>query len=143
MYWAATAVIIALAILKREWTGLNLANFIYSVFLLPGRGALFSVGWRLQHEMLFYLVFAIAIFSRAGSIVAGLVWLGLVVARLFGVKGGPLLDFVNSPYHVEFALGIFAAVAAKKWQTPQAWLVAFLGLIIFSVTAFCGQACPT
>jgi exopolysaccharide production protein ExoZ len=136
MYWAVTAVVIALAALKHDWVSLNAVNLAKSILLLPGLGdPLLGVGWTLQHEVLFYAVFALAIVSRPAGIFVGAIWLGFVVVEIFYPVHGRLLGFIRDPYHLDFAFGILAAIAAKKWQSSHSWLAALLGIVVFGATA--------
>jgi peptidoglycan/LPS O-acetylase OafA/YrhL len=136
MYWAVTALIIAMAIAKSDWAALAIHHIVMSVLLLPDyQNPLLDVGWTLTHEVLFYGVFAVAILSRRLGIFLGLIWLGLVVAGLFEPSSSMLLRFAADPYHFEFAFGILAALATNRFQSPRAWIVALAGVILFAATA--------
>lgn len=136
MYWVATALVIAIAALKSDWSDLGTLHLVRSVLLLPTyEYPILFLGWTLTHEVLFYAVFAIAILSRRAGMILGLIWLGLIVAGLFASSDIMLLRFVSDPYHLEFAFGILAALATNWFKSPAAWLAALAGIVLFAATA--------
>ncbi len=136
IYWVVTALVIAIFVLKRDWAHLGAAHVINSLLLIHERqNPILDVAWTLSHEMLFYLVFALAIASRTLGIFVAFAWLLLVTLGVFVPQSDPTLRFIASPYHFEFAMGIAAAFAAKKWQIAAAPLIALLGLLLFMIVA--------
>lgn len=138
MYWIATAIIVAVLILKRDWAGLAYQHVIKSVFLLPSpEEPLLGVGWTLMHEMLFYAVFAFAILSRPVGAVISAMWALLVLWGLYDDVSPDTLGFIQSPYHVEFAFGVLSAIALKRMQGARAAVALIVGLVVFATAALC------
>ena len=136
MYWVATAAIVALAVLKRDWAALAVGHFVTSILLIPSdQNPILDVGWTLTHEVLFYAVFAAAILSRRLGVLLGLIWLGLTVAGLFETSGISFLRFAADPYHFEFAFGILAALATRRYKPSGAWTAAIAGIVLFACIA--------
>jgi peptidoglycan/LPS O-acetylase OafA/YrhL len=128
-YWLGLALLIVLAAMHLTAAiGLTLDQvaawpLLLSVTLLPQHQApLLGIAWTLQHEMLFYLLFGLAIASRRVGAAAFALWLAIVlVATLFrphvGLPWAPanlLYDFVGSSYHLQFLLG--AGIAWLVWR---------------------------
>jgi peptidoglycan/LPS O-acetylase OafA/YrhL len=96
-----------------------------------------SVAWTLQHELAFYLIYAVLHFS--GRLWLGLAaWAMLIVAGQFAVlPEWPLLRVVLAPINVEFMAGIAAAqLLLSGRQTGWIWpvLAATLCIGAFVVT---------
>jgi exopolysaccharide production protein ExoZ len=85
--------------------------------------------------MTFYLVFAALIASRKIGGVLILAWFALVLVGIFHPHQQFNIRFLESPYHIEFALGAFAAYCAKKYPITAAPGLAMIGLMAFGVVA--------
>ena len=82
--------------------------------------------------MLFYLIFAVLdCFSRAAGILVVGIWAGLVVMGAVSTPNDLYLGFIESPYHIEFALGAFAAYMAVRHPARYAAAFALLGIAAF------------
>jgi exopolysaccharide production protein ExoZ len=135
MYWVATAIILVLAILKHDWASLNVGHIFRSVFLIPSIDEpLLGVGWTLTHEIFFYAVFAVAIVSRPIGSILALLWGLLIIAGFHYDSKVAFLRFVQSPYHLQFAFGIFSAAAISQ-KSPGAWIVFVSGFLLFIGTS--------
>lgn len=95
--------------------------FLRSILFIPGPSPfepdlnpLIPQGWTLNYEMLFYVLFATALFLRRRLVVPAvtLACVGLVVAGIF-LDGGPAFRFWTSPLIFEFVFGMWAGVG---WQ---------------------------
>lgn len=120
LYWGVTALVLAL--LLAGGRGLPSAEGIAaSVFFLPydttGRGDGFvfpvvNLGWTLNYEMLFYLLFALFIpLGREKCVAAVVAALALIVSA--GVLFGPqhvALRFWSQPIILEFGAGMIIAL---------------------------------
>jgi exopolysaccharide production protein ExoZ len=132
MYWVATVIVITFAILKHDWQILNANHIVKSFFLSPSlEDPLLGVGWTLTHEMFFYTVFAFAIASRAVGAALAFCWVLLVLVGFYHTSDVAFLRFAQSPYHLQFALGIFSAVALGKSKSQYAWIAFASGLLLF------------
>ncbi|HEX7855571.1 MAG TPA: acyltransferase [Sphingobium sp.] len=128
LYWIA----LGLTILKamgggHDFPGMDAA--LRSVLLLPGwQEPLLGPAWSLQHELVFYIVFAVLILHRG----AGLALLGLWgVAVLAGLSGG--LD-ANVPfqiighYNLEFLFGLVVALVLPRLRGGR--MLSILGVLL-------------
>ena len=82
LYWIVTAIVCVLALFSPDRAArLAPGHLVASLLLLPhGQDPLLGVGWTLEHEMLFYLAFALAIASRRLGLVLVAVGGGLAIA---------------------------------------------------------------
>lgn len=130
LYWLASALYLAIALtvpvlLSDGAGGFVEPGFVVASFLLwpvldpDGRAQpLYSLGWTLQFEMAFYLLFAAALAvgsSRRGvfALVAGS--LGLLAALHVVVSDLPMpLAFWSAPVGLEFALGAAIGLARAE-----------------------------
>lgn len=135
MYWAVTALIILMTIVKRDWASLAPAHVANSLLILPSsQEPLLGVGWTLAHEMLFYAAFAALILSRRVGLLLILAWLALTAVGLVTPGGQMLLQFVADPYHLEFAFGALAALAFLRTSSRHAGIIALGGILLFVAT---------
>lgn len=129
IYWIALGLLIPLVVLGVIH---DVPYPLADLLLLPQHQApLLGVAWTLQHEMLFYLLFGVAIVSRRLGIALFGGWLLVMLDGCFrGASGLPwapaslLRDFVGAPFHLQFLLGIGAAYAvlADRVPAPRALL---------------------
>jgi exopolysaccharide production protein ExoZ len=127
LYWAATAVVIALVIV-RPWTfygtALSADAVLASLFFVPhlnNNGEVFpilGVGWTLNFEMMFYALFTLSLFLPRNRRLAGILVLiaGVWIAAVASGKG-VIAEFYANPILFEFAAGCLLAHAAR---TPAA-----------------------
>ncbi len=89
---------------NRDW------SWVSTLTLIPtGLPPALSVAWTLQHELVFYLIYALLLYS-------GRIWIGLaiwavaiVASYLLGPAEWPLLRVVLAPINIEFITGVTAA----------------------------------
>ena len=135
MYWAVTALIILMTLLKRDWADLAPGHVATSLLILPyTQEPLLGVGWTLTHEVLFYAVFAMLILSRRAGVALVLAWLALTAADLVAPQGPMLMRFAADPYHLEFAFGSLAALAFLRIPSRYAGIIALAGILLFAAT---------
>jgi peptidoglycan/LPS O-acetylase OafA/YrhL len=119
---AAYLMLPSLSAAPREW------SWLASLFLLPVTDPpALSVAWTLQHELIFYLVFAALFFS--GRLMSGCaVWAALILA--VNAAGGPArpFQFLFGLINLEFIFGIFAARAAVA-ATPRSAVLATCSVV--------------
>ncbi len=153
LYWIMTIIIIALIIISSASVINNKIPSIYSVlasFLFipwPQENGdifpIFSLGWTLNYEMMFYVLIGFALYFRktAGLIFFFLVFAMLVACRLLGPPEWWIVRFWGDPIIGEFLLGIgLAAAFIAGWRigllTLLAALAAGMGFaVIFFVTS--------
>lgn len=125
---AAYLALPGLSAADREW------GWLASLTLLPvAEPPALNVAWTLQHELVFYLLFAAFYFSGRLALGCGL-WAGAIVA--VNLLGGELqrpLAFFLHPLNLEFMFGILAARAAfQSWASIRV----MLGLSLAAFAAF-------
>jgi peptidoglycan/LPS O-acetylase OafA/YrhL len=136
IYWVVTAFVIALLVAKGDWGPLSPSHIVRSLVLFPDDSdPIVGVAWTLCHEMTFYLVFAALIASRKIGGVLILAWVALVVLGIFHPHQQSNIKFLESSYHIEFALGALTAYCARKYPVAAAPRLVLIGLIAFGVVA--------
>ena len=137
IYWAVTALLVLRdAFAPDAAARLTPARLLESVTLLPlGGEPMIAVAWTLQHEILFYAAFCLAILNRrlGLALVAG----GIVLS-LVGAISPPrdwLLYFLTSGYHLEFLMGILAARIVATGRVPAPFWLMAAGLVLFGCAA--------
>jgi peptidoglycan/LPS O-acetylase OafA/YrhL len=151
MYWlATTAKLLSIAAVPEmaRHTSLTVWNTIASYLFLPsfdGAGIIkpvLPVGWTLSYEMLFYGVFAAALFLARDPLVVVLPALAvLTLISLVIPPDWPAITSLASPFLLEFLFGVLIGRAfLAKWlqKVPAAWAVAagaagLVGLAILPV----------
>ncbi|UHC17417.1 acyltransferase [Methylobacterium currus] len=151
LYWLATTLYLALAWLRPGLLGASAegpATLAASYLFWPmarGDGAvqpLYSLGWTLNYEMAFYVLFALALplgrrLSAAGvlALLAGLVLAGQGMGRVAGPLPVPLA-FWSDPIVLEFACGVALALARQeglRLPGPARLALAIAGLVLLSL----------
>ena len=148
MYWLTTiAKLLSIAAVPEiaRHTYLTTWNTIASFLFLPAAdGAGFvkpvlAVGWTLSFEMLFYVVFAAALFFALDPlIVVGVAMTGLALVSLVAQPDWPVVTTLASPFVLEFVFGLVigrAFVARWLQEASPAWAVpmAAAGLVGLAV----------
>lgn len=112
--------------------------FLKSVLLLPqARWPMLIPSWTLVHEMLFYLLFALAIWNVAASRFALAAWAVLFcVAHTAGFDlpaglAGDTVRILVSPYNLLFVLGMGVAWVLRHRTVPWPRLLALAGCLAF------------
>lgn len=118
LYWITTTIVLALALATTGKTGdepLYLPNVIASYLFLPGPRCgeycfpVYTLGWTLNYEMLFYTLFAIALFfsRKVGLIFIVAALAMLAVGRLVTPPSATMLHFWGYSMTGEFLIGIY------------------------------------
>lgn len=144
IYWAATLALFAIALAERSLlksTDANVTHLVKSLFFIPfdkngtGHFPVLSVGWSLNLEMYFYLVFGLSMkLSRKyrDAITA------CVIATVYLISNTLLLDYplkaYGEPMVFEFVLGLLA-YRLLTWDRGQ-HVAALLTGIALLVPAF-------
>ncbi len=104
-----------------------------SLALFPTeRHPVLDVAWTLQHEVLFYAVFGLALWRPrlGGLLLVG--WLGASLIVPFTDPPWPV-GFLFSGFHLLFAMGMAAAFLFRRGAVPLPGAIAAGGLIGFAV----------
>jgi exopolysaccharide production protein ExoZ len=131
IYWIVTA--FALVEIAVGGHGPPEAGYlIRSLLLLPQKGLpLVGPAWTLEHEMLFYIVFAVLIAGRrlGFAVVAG--WIVLSLGSLFVAYPGMVVQFAAAFYHVQFLMGALAARVVLTRDIRSPLRLALVGIACF------------
>ncbi len=143
VYWAATTLflVVALAAPARvSETGFGLAEVVMSYLFLPASRPdgtiqpIYSLGWTLNYEMFFYVVFAACIvLPRRRAVVAIVLLLGTAMAlHPLVPPHATALVFWTDSILLEFLLGVAVAVIATRQISLATPLR--VGLIVTALT---------
>jgi exopolysaccharide production protein ExoZ len=141
LYWAISGLVLATALLAPDLlhttvfsVGHVLASFLFLPWRHPVTGDFWPLlvpGWTLNFEMLFYVLFALAIAWSGRSSKARLTWLaGLifsVLALAYALRGRvDVMNFYANPIMLEFLAGSILGVAFASGRIPvsRLWWVA-------------------
>lgn len=139
IYWMVLAFLVAIYFAApgrgpdhaRDWSEI-LASFA----LWPtAEGPIMAVAWTLQHEMLFYLLFATVLWNiRLGGLLFGGWMLACLVAVPFYHELSHPLSFFLKPHNLLFVLGIATALIHDRIAPRSArWLFALGAFIFFGI----------
>lgn len=126
----------------------TLGNIVQSILLIPQTHLpVLGVAWTLSHEMLFYLMFSLLIFSKSalGKLIFGS-WIILsaswfIVQRLPGEVSTMIeinnyfIQFILSAHNLEFAMGIIAAYLLIKRKIEHKSFFLMSGISLFLLSA--------
>ena len=140
MYWLATAakdVAVTAAPGMALHTHASIWNTVASFLFVPSYNAegviapLLPVGWTLSFEMLFYMVFALALFSALDAVMfVAPIMMVLALVSGFMPKDWPAFTSLADPLVLEFVLGMLVARAflSRRLQAIPSCVAIPLGL---------------
>jgi exopolysaccharide production protein ExoZ len=142
VYWVVTALLIAsLCFSHVPLARLGPLHIIASLLLIPhNQDPVLGVAWTLEHEMLFYVAFGLAILSRR---LGQFLLLGCMLLATLAIANPPsnwIARFLSSLYHLEFLLGIAAAMVVRRWCLPAPRGLACIGICAFLATGVAEDA---
>ena len=149
LYWVCTSAYLAIILVahaKGDPKTFGLPAIAASYMFLPFRSLgvhagtfpLFDLGWTLNYEMFFYVIFALVMGLRRRPAVAA-VLAALVALTVLGVVTRPsdaALQFWTQPIVLDFGLGVVVAnlrCSGVRWPTALRWGLALLGVVAFSL----------
>jgi peptidoglycan/LPS O-acetylase OafA/YrhL len=156
LYWAVTGALL-FAILWRspsltEWNASVewlIASFLFIPLPRPGGSTwpLVSVGWTLNYEMFFYVIFAFALTAasrRAVVLCVSAVLIVLTVAGFLFAPLPPMLTFYTEATILEFVLGMAIALAYREGIRfgTGAYLMLAAGIAGFVANVFVATGFP-
>jgi peptidoglycan/LPS O-acetylase OafA/YrhL len=130
LYWAGTIGVFCVAAFVPglvQSTSPRISYLLESLFFVPYRRPdggvypLLFLGWTLQYEMFFYVLFAIALFlgRRKAGFLAILMLVGIVTLGEIQRPAGLVLKFYSSTVILLFAFGICGFLL---WKSCRIWL---------------------
>lgn len=140
-YWIVTGLVLAVYVLAPAATGAHRSappRILASFLALPQPGEpLLVVGWTLSYELIFYVVFSLALRFRANALVpVTLGWLGAVaLLHALGPAANPWVRVLGSPFNLEFALGMLIGTAVLRDRLVAPRVLFPIGLL--AVVATC------
>jgi exopolysaccharide production protein ExoZ len=133
LYWFLLALTIAAAFFSSR-SVFPAGAIIESALLMPTRGyPIMTDAWTLQHEVLFYGIFAALILSRFGGSVIFIGWLLILIFVRFSpipIEDGLTLR-LTSTFDFEFFLGMAASWISQEMNLPAPKLITVIGLASF------------
>ena len=141
-YWLATAMLGAILLFSptHDRAEQDLMHVVSSLLLLPEmHWPVLDVGWSLRHEMLFYLLFSIAILNRRAGMAlfagwAAFIGFNLAFQAVTGQVyfGGELGDLVFRGFNIEFFFGMATALIVRRWKVAPLVILS-LGVAVFAL----------
>jgi len=114
----------------------TIGRIVWNALLLPTREEpLLGVAWTLQYELVFYIIFLIAIVNRVAGASLTAAWLGWIGAGVAGLapSGGP--SALYGAYNIEFCLGMLTACILLRWHVPSPKILGTIGAVLFAAAA--------
>lgn len=108
-------------------------GILTSLLLIPSNtfAPALIVAWTLMLEMFFYLLFVIFYINKTIFKIIFLIWVAVIIVLNLSVGSQVGKILYLSPYNLEFILGMFAAIIAKKMKVNSLHLI--LGSLILIV----------
>lgn len=156
LYWFYTLLLVggALAIPSLlRWAVLSPELVLKSLFFVPAFHPvngnvqpLVSIGWTLQYEMFFYLLFAVCVGRSLGTRIVWIAWIFgcLLIGGAVAEQRTAFVVFVSNPIVLEFLAGMIVywlfrrGLAVRRAAIPIAFVL--LPLLIWSIGS--GAAAP-
>jgi exopolysaccharide production protein ExoZ len=134
LYWAVTAVYFVLGLTHfaafkalQPTFGTLLKSLLFIPYVNPkgGINPLLYVGWTLNYEMFFYVIFALSLLVRSVGLRVGLMaagFAGLVLLGWLFHPAGTVAYFYTQPIILEFIMGMILGLAHLEGRVVPAWL---------------------
>ena len=135
LYWLMTLLVFGVALVAPtlvQATKPSPVELLKSLFFIPfvkSNGLLqpiVFVGWTLNCEMFFYVLFAFSLFVASRDLRIGLMIAALTGLTLAGVVIGgtnPYVGFYTSPLLLEFGAGVLLGAFRDKLPVGRGWLI--------------------
>jgi peptidoglycan/LPS O-acetylase OafA/YrhL len=137
-YWAVFMMMAALLPFQKSWPPISI-SWLTGQLSLIDQDLWVSQAWTLQHEFLFYGLFAVAVWHKRLGLSLIAAWIAVCVAINWGSENigrSNFLQIAFHPYHVMFLLGMITAhtyrAGGRFWLI---WTVISAALAITGATA--------
>jgi peptidoglycan/LPS O-acetylase OafA/YrhL len=140
LYWAASTVLLVHTLMRHSdlqsadlsW-GALIASFAFIPYPRPSGefGPLLKVGWTLNYEMFFYVIFAAALAFRRAVALALVVCVvaGVAIASMAVWPGAQITSVWPAPIIAEFAFGVLVGAMKLRGAQLSRWVSALLIII--------------
>jgi exopolysaccharide production protein ExoZ len=145
LYWLLTTFYLILSRVVPESPTDHTAGFIAAsyAFVPAARPTglmqpVMAQGWTLNYEMMFYAIFAVAVFAprRRATVIASLVLIAMVVCGRLLAPLPAMLAFWSDPIVLEFVFGMAIGLAYREGaKLPQPLALVLIGVGFFAVLA--------
>jgi exopolysaccharide production protein ExoZ len=135
LYWIATTAMVLL-LAPFASTKAVIASFMFWPYAAGGAPVL-NVGWTLNIEMFFYLIFAVALLAKRRIVVAATASTFLVAFSWLAPTTGAMAFFAN-PIIIEFVFGMWIALAYRANIRLPLWATIgtlAAGLVLFATVS--------
>lgn len=142
-YWLVSIAVLAVTLVAPGIVNSSITGPLSlwrSFMLVPGPTVpLLAVGWTLEYEMYFYLVFAAFLAARlpilAGLLAWAIILIVITMAAPDQVAASPILRVVTSPLTAEFMIGAVIGTLWRNRRTPGAAAALVIGVagLAFSI----------
>ena len=136
-YWFMLAVMIFIALVTSKTELFTLDLMFKNIVLWPlgMNDLLIGVSWTLQHEILFYLIFAILIVHlKTGLLVLAIWFISIVYASFFDSDIQSMVVLLSA-FNLQFFIGMFSAFLLKKYNIKYGAQLLWVGIFAFTLTA--------
>ncbi|SFN47809.1 Peptidoglycan/LPS O-acetylase OafA/YrhL, contains acyltransferase and SGNH-hydrolase domains [Chryseobacterium oleae] len=121
--------------------GEGLRRLIHSVLFLPQKDTfpVLYLGWSLNYEMFFYLIFGLSLFFKKGRyIFISVFFIATYMAGLLFPTENAYLKMVSSHLNLYFVVGILFALLLDKISIRKIWaqVLCTAGILLFSAFLF-------
>lgn len=145
VYWFYTFVMVCLLLAVPQAfldTGFDLMRTVKSLFFIPqDQLPMHSIGWTLNFEMYFYLVFALFLLLPRRALLPGIsaLFFVLVIAGRILTVDSAVFRQITDPIVIEFLIGMYIGwffVRDKYLPTGMAWAFALAGILLLVLSFF-------
>jgi exopolysaccharide production protein ExoZ len=134
-YWAVFLMMAMLLPFQKTWPPIS-PLWLAEQLSLIDLGLWVSQAWTLQHEFIFYGLFAVAVWHKRLGLALIAIWISACMAINWGepnIERSNFFQILFHPYHVMFLLGMITAHAYRfGGQIWTAWTTTSAGLAIAS-----------
>ncbi len=138
MYWLVLAAVIPVYFLVPSFghpyhrEAATILSSVALVYVDKNMWSEIAVAWTLYHEILFYFMFSLAILNKRFGLLALAAWLLASIFSLFAAPPPFLADYLASPLHLLFAMGMIACWLLRRHtiKAPAAFAIAGTALFI-------------
>lgn len=126
-YWVALITTLLMIPFVSSAVSPTFLELLKEAILWPkgGDGLVLGVGWTLQNEIIFYILFSFLIFNKLIGTILLSAWFGAVIINSYLLPSPYSLPALLSEYNIQFLMGILSAyiVLKAKIKSPLIWLL--------------------